>query len=182
MWYHWSILIQTVLFINWAIAKWKAEMKDVLVFLAFLLPDLFPCIAVSLPVKLNTNNYKVLYCFHVKADRKRLFMNANTKTQVLPISYKLGFLAQGAQRGKEGSCSGRKRVLSLSSHRGTSRHVLYLQNNRITCTMSWWFIWCYWSHTVTAWNESGLVWSTPHTSILSLSPQGYKKLLTLLQP
>lgn len=46
--------------------------------------------------------------------------------------------------------------------------------------MAWWFIWCHWIHTASAWNESGLVWSTPHTSFPSWSPQGYKKLLTSL--
>jgi len=44
-------------------------MKDMLVFLSFLLPDLFPCLAVNLPVKLKTSSYKVLYCFHVKHDK-----------------------------------------------------------------------------------------------------------------
>lgn len=92
-------------------------MKDVLIFFHFLLPDLFPCIAVSLPVKLKTNNYRALYCFHVKDDKKRLFMNVNTKTPVLPISYKLGFAAQGAQRNKGSSCLGWKSLESLLTQR-----------------------------------------------------------------
>lgn len=43
-------------------------------------------------------------------------MDANTKTPVLPISYKLGFPVQGAQRSEGGRSLGWKRVLSVSSH------------------------------------------------------------------
>lgn len=78
----------------------KGRNEDMLVFLPVLLPDLFPCIAVSLSVKLKINNYKGLYCFHVKDVKKRLFMNANTKTPVLPSPTSLASLPKEHREAK----------------------------------------------------------------------------------
>lgn len=44
-----------------------------LLFLSFLLPDLLPCMAVILPVKLKTNNCKALYSFHVTNEKTTIY-------------------------------------------------------------------------------------------------------------